>query len=96
MKRTRGVRKEWNAVCDVCGFEFKSSKLQKRWDGLYVCKKDYEKRHPSDLFRMPKEDTTVPWVRYDDDAATLSPYVIDEGGELGAGLYVEADYVGLE
>lgn len=58
---------DWNALCDVCGFKYKASKLKKRWDGLYVCPKDYEERHPSDFFRVYPEDTSVPWTRPDDN-----------------------------
>jgi hypothetical protein len=53
----------WNATCDRCGFKFKAEDLVKEWTGLMVCKQDYEPRHPSDLFRVPKEDTAVPWSR---------------------------------
>lgn len=53
----------WNAICDVCGHKFKANMLRGRWDGLMVCKDDYEVRHPSDLIRVPKEDTSVPWSR---------------------------------
>jgi hypothetical protein len=54
---------EWNAICKVCGFKFKSSEMRKRWDGLMVCKEDYETRNPQDFIRAPKEDTSVPWTR---------------------------------
>ena len=54
---------DWNAVCEVCDFEFKASELRKRWDGAYVCKEDYEPRHPSDFYRGRTEDTSVPWTR---------------------------------
>lgn len=53
----------FNALCDVCGFKFKSDQLTKRWDGAMVCKDDFETRHPSDLLRIPKEDSSVPWTR---------------------------------
>ena len=56
---------DYNALCDVCGFKFKSCDLKKRWDGYMVCKEDWESRHPSDFFRAPKEDTSVPWTRTD-------------------------------
>jgi hypothetical protein len=56
---------DWNAECDVCGFEFKASQLRSRWDGLMVCRADYEPRHPSDFFRVRPEDTSVPWARPD-------------------------------
>lgn len=34
--------------CDVCGFQYKMRDLRKRWDGLIVCKWDYEEKHPRD------------------------------------------------
>ncbi len=56
---------DWNAVCDVCGFEFKSSALKKRWDGFMVCKEDFETRHPSDFIRTRPERSAIPWSRPD-------------------------------
>lgn len=56
-------RGSWNAVCDVCGFEFKSDELRKNWKGLMVCREDYEQRHPQDFIRARHEDTSVPWSR---------------------------------
>jgi hypothetical protein len=53
----------WSAICDVCGFRFHSDKLQKRWDGLMVCSKDYETKHPSDFFRLKGENVNPPWTR---------------------------------
>lgn len=54
---------DWQAVCDVCGRKFKASQLKKTWDNLYVCKDDWEPRHPLDFFRGRKEDMSVPWTR---------------------------------
>lgn len=53
----------YNAICDVCGFKFKSFQLRKRWDGLMVCSKDFEHRHPQDLAKVPKESPPLPWTR---------------------------------
>jgi hypothetical protein len=54
----------WKAVCDVCGFEFDNDELKKRWDGLMVCKPDFELRHPMDFLKVKKEDSQVlPWTR---------------------------------
>ena len=55
----------WNVTCDVCGFKFKSCDVKKRWDDLYVCKDDWEPRHPSDLYRAPYEDPSVAFTRPD-------------------------------
>lgn len=51
----------YNVICDRCGFEFKSFQVRKTWDGLIVCKEDWEPRHPQDLIRVPSETSqTVP------------------------------------
>jgi hypothetical protein len=53
----------WNALCDSCGRKFKALDLKKRWDGLMVCKEDFELRHPSDFLRVQKEKITVEFSR---------------------------------
>lgn len=53
----------WNALCDSCGRKFKALDLQKRWDGLMVCKEDWEMRHPSDFLRVQKEKINVEFSR---------------------------------
>lgn len=53
----------WAVICDVCGFRFPSSKVKKRWDGLIVCDKDFEYRHPQDFLRLKEEHITPPFVR---------------------------------
>lgn len=50
-------------MCDSCGRKFKASSLQKRWDGLIVCREDWEQRHPQDLLRVQREQISVPWSR---------------------------------
>jgi len=59
MPRTRAKKGSWVGVCEVCRFKFHASDLKKRWDGLYVCNKDFELRHPSDFFRMTPDDQSV-------------------------------------
>jgi hypothetical protein len=53
----------WRAICDRCGFEFPSDQLIKDWQGLMVCHKDYETRHPQDFVRGVPDNTTPPWTR---------------------------------
>ena len=53
----------WNALCDSCGRKFKALDLRRRWDGLMVCKEDYELRHPSDFLRVQREKITVDFSR---------------------------------
>jgi len=38
-------------ICDVCGFKVRASQSLKRWDGLLVCHKDWETRHPQEDVR---------------------------------------------
>jgi hypothetical protein len=33
---------DWNGICDVCGEKYKASQLYLRWDGLRVCREDWE------------------------------------------------------
>lgn len=54
---------DWNALCDSCGRKFKASQLKRRWDGLMVCKEDYELRHPQEFLRVQKERISVPFTR---------------------------------
>lgn len=54
---------DWNTECDACGQKYKASKLRKRWDGLMVCPKDMEERHPQDYVRGIRDDQSVPFSR---------------------------------
>lgn len=66
---------QWNALCDVCGFKFKSTELRLRWDGFRVCKQDWEERHPQELIQIPQERPAPPWVRPvpEDTFVTVAP-----------------------
>lgn len=68
---------DWNAICDVCGFEYKASQLKKRWDGLMVCEKDFEHRHPSDLYRFTSREKSPPWTRPEPPELDGSPTYAD-------------------
>jgi hypothetical protein len=54
---------DYNAICDVCGFQYKASQLRRRWDGVMVCQTDFETRHPQDLIRSRRERPAPPWTR---------------------------------
>jgi hypothetical protein len=62
-----------NAICDVCGRKYKSSDLRKRWDGLLVCKRDWEVRHPQDYVRARKDKITPNKLRPKDDTNFIRP-----------------------
>lgn len=61
--KTKFVKGDWNAICDICGFKKKASDLKKQWDGLRVCKDDFSLRHPQDFVKGVKDDQTVAWTR---------------------------------
>lgn len=46
---------DYNAVCDVCGWEYKRSQMKKRWDGALCCDQDWEPRHPLDSLKARPE-----------------------------------------
>lgn len=58
---------EWNAICEICGFQHKASELRKNWKGQRVCPKDFETRHPQDLIRPRADNPSVPWTRPEAD-----------------------------
>lgn len=64
---------DYNAICDICGFKFKASMLKKRWDGLMVCKHDFEMRHPMDFYTTRNDVHLLPWTRPDSVGSSVSP-----------------------
>lgn len=70
---------EWNVICDVCGFKKKASEVKLRWDGLYVCKEDWETRHPQEFLRTPKDDQSVPWTRSEPSDTFVLPSCPNNG-----------------
>ena len=53
----------WLTICDACGRKFKESELRKRWDGLMVCRGDWEVRQPQDYVRGVADIQAPPYVR---------------------------------
>ena len=77
---------DWSAICDVCGFKFKASELKKRWDGMYVCKDDFETRHPSDFVHPIRPEPILPWTRPEQtDVFVDANYCTPEGRQGVAG-----------
>jgi hypothetical protein len=85
---------DWNFICDVCGFKFKASQGRRRWDGVYVCLKDFEHRHPQEKRRGIKDTQNVEWTRpeSDDEFVVLPPYVELDDTAVGGPLYVDEEY----
>ena len=79
----------WKAVCDVCGFEFYNYEIKDRWDGLKVCSKDWETRHPMDFLRTRKEESQVlPWTRPEpDDIYTDVTYADTGNNDIPDGTF---------
>jgi hypothetical protein len=63
MANTYYASGSWNAICDTCGFEYKSHELKKTWNGLWVCSKDWEARNAQEFVRGVKDVQKVPWSR---------------------------------
>lgn len=87
----------WKFACHVCGFWFASEDIKKRWDGLYVCDKDWEPRHPQTLIKVRGESAVPAFVNKDPnpdifvtgavcDITTISAYA-----DLGTADCMQAD-----
>lgn len=53
----------WKVICDVCGREYRSYQLTKRWDGLMTCSEDWEPRQPQDFVRGVADKIAPPYTR---------------------------------
>jgi hypothetical protein len=54
---------EFNLVCDVCSKKIKAHESRHRWDGLIVCKDDWEIRHEQDFVKARQDKITIPFQR---------------------------------
>jgi len=79
---------DWNFICDVCGFKFKASEGLKRWDGVYVCKADFEFRHPQEKRRGIKDTQNVEWTRPDQ---TTDQFELDAYTGIAANEFTNND-----
>jgi hypothetical protein len=55
-------RGSWNAWCQKCGLKFKAEDVHEQWDGLKVCYKCHDDRHPQDLIRGVADQQAVAWA----------------------------------
>lgn len=68
---------DWNAICAVCGTKYKASEL--RWNTQlqdWVCKWDWEERHPQERLKARKDIQGVPWTRPDTTAIELYTHYV--------------------
>lgn len=71
----------WNAICDICGFKFKSTELRENWKGLRVCDDDFEHRNMLDFPFVRVDQIGVPWTRLevvDDPIALTGSHALGE------------------
>jgi hypothetical protein len=54
------IKGDFWRICEECGFKKRASETLKRWDGLYVCREDFEERHPQDFVSGVVDRQTVP------------------------------------
>ena len=74
MSTTNNYRPGDNWVlCDVCGFKHYASDTRKRWDGLRVCRADYETRDPQDFVKGRKDQQRVSVSRPEPADTFVSP-----------------------
>lgn len=88
MKKTRWPG-NWKVTCHVCGFWFPSSEIEKRWDGLLVCDKDNEPRHPQTLIKIRGERAVPDFISTDGIDQFI--YACDFVTSQGAADYGVAD-----
>jgi len=72
VKRNKFKKGDNLAVCDICGFTYYASQLRMTWDGLAVCKEDYEPKHPQLEIKARKEDQSVRINRKPADQFTVA------------------------
>lgn len=76
--RDRAVLGTYLAICDECGFEYKAKDMRVRWDGAFVCSKDFEPRHPQDFLRGRVDRQSVPIARPDSENFEQTPVTVDD------------------
>ena len=68
--------------------------MRERWDGLIVCKPDWEPRHPQDFVRVKPEDTSAKGlVNPDQDNIDTIGYVDECYWDFG---YTDNDPICIE
>lgn len=76
----------WNAICDVCGEQYKSDELKETWDKLMACRFCWEPRHPQDFVRAKADRQTVPWSRVESEDQFVSNVCLTLTGVAGEAI----------
>lgn len=94
MKHNNLQKGVWKAVCAVCGFVYNSNELRLRWDGKYVCDKDYEPRNILDFFKVKEEKLSVPWTQV--ESLTYTNYVSIDDTDSPYTATVDIDQIDVD
>jgi hypothetical protein len=83
---------EYNVLCPVCGFQKKNFEMQQRWDGIWVCKEDWEPRNILDLYRNRPDAHVLPFTYPDNDGTSVAPTIngntLSFANEISRGTYL--------
>jgi hypothetical protein len=47
-------------TCPICEEAVRKHTMKRRWDGLWVCEKDYDPRHPQEFVRTKQDKLSPP------------------------------------
>ena len=64
---------QWNARCDQCYRKLKAGGLLRQWDGLMVCSRCWDPRHPQELVQPIRDPEPPPWTRPDPPPIFTNP-----------------------
>lgn len=92
MGRNWFISGEWNAICDRCGNKYKNTELKIDWQGLMLCLRCWEPRHPQDLIRPVPEQQKLPWTRPESTDQFISVTFSNTSTCSADGLLSQADH----
>jgi len=52
-------REYYYVLCDQCGGKFRAKDCYNRWDGLLVCKEDWELRNPQETLHPARSEPRI-------------------------------------
>lgn len=75
----------YNFTCPRCGFVIKFADAKLDWRGVWLCKADWEPRHPMDFFRQKSDAHVLQITRPDNDVLSWTPVFGNLTVVLGSG-----------
>lgn len=69
-------------ICDECGLRYRRSQMLERWDGFWVCTKDWEPRHPQEFVLGRADKVAVDVSRPEQVDMTVDPLALAEELEM--------------